>query len=69
MTDAGSGLFAGRAALVIGASRGIGAVTARRLAAHGAGVNYHRDGDAAAKVTHAIHTGKQADGDGLARSR
>jgi 3-oxoacyl-[acyl-carrier protein] reductase len=49
---AGPALLAGRVALVVGGSRGIGAATARALGAHGAcvGVNYHRNPEAAAKV-------------------
>lgn len=48
-------VLAGKVALIIGASRGIGAVTARRLAAAGARVMLAaRDGDALAAVTHGI---------------
>jgi 3-oxoacyl-[acyl-carrier protein] reductase len=49
-------LLAGRTALVTGASRGIGAATARLLGAHGAavGVNYHSSGEAADKVVATI---------------
>lgn len=48
--------LAGRAAIVSGASRGLGASVARRLAACGArvGVNYLRSADAAAGVVGAI---------------
>jgi 3-oxoacyl-[acyl-carrier protein] reductase len=47
-----SALLAGRIASVTGASRGIGAATARRLASHGVsvGVNYHRSREAAERV-------------------
>jgi 3-oxoacyl-[acyl-carrier protein] reductase len=49
-------LLENRVALVTGASRGIGAVIARELAAHGAavGVNYFRSEDAAREVVRAI---------------
>jgi 3-oxoacyl-[acyl-carrier protein] reductase len=52
----GSALFAGRVALVTGASHGIGAATARLLARLGAAVavNYHLDASAAACVAEDI---------------
>ncbi|NEA55110.1 SDR family oxidoreductase [Streptomyces sp. SID13666] len=57
--------FAGQVALVTGASRGIGATTARILAARGArvAVNYHRSADRAQEVVEAI---RQRGGDAVA---
>lgn len=53
-------LMGGRVALVTGASRGIGAATAKLLGRHGAalGVNYHRSEQPARRVVEAI----EADG-------
>jgi len=52
-----SDLLAGRVALVTGASRGIGAATARALGAHGAsvGVNYLHSADRAQQVAQEIN--------------
>jgi NAD(P)-dependent dehydrogenase (short-subunit alcohol dehydrogenase family) len=52
-------LFAGRVALVTGASHGIGAATARLLASLGAAVavNYHLDARAAKAVADDIRAG------------
>jgi len=59
MTETRPGLLAGRTALVVGGSRGIGAATARALGAHGAavGVNYHHSSEAAAKLVAEIEAG------------
>jgi len=56
MTDNHSTLFAGQVALVTGGSRGIGAATARSLAAHGSAVavNYHHSADGAIEVVNDI---------------
>ncbi len=49
-------ILAGKTALVTGASRGIGAATAKALGRHGArvAVNYHRNADAAEEVVREI---------------
>ena len=56
VSDIKSGLLQGRVALITGASRGIGAATARLLAAHGAavGINYFKSATEAKKIADEI---------------
>ncbi|MBE9607622.1 SDR family oxidoreductase [Acetobacteraceae bacterium H6797] len=55
-----SGVFAGRKALIIGGSRGIGAAVVRRLAREGASVSFTYAGSEAAAKALAAETGAEA---------